>query len=246
MKKNRFPDFAIYYLFSLIFLFLFNLIFPLNIKAQEIQQAQSWDCLKPEQLSSQGGNPPSNALLKLTGNSFPNDKDVYIALCIPTKDKTICSTSSSKYDKELFGADFTSAISFYLEQSLERRAIENKDIEGAFSFQINPVITKPTEGKVTSMVTVYNPLGHIEYSFYGIQKIDMQEESTASKRTMQFNTFKPVMLSNNGSKCNNIVWDPYGRVFDSQSLEPIPNIGIKILNSITPEKLVQIPDNPQT
>ena len=47
------------------------------------------------------------------------------------------------------------------------------------------------------------------------------------------------------TKCVSIEWDPYGRVFDSQSLEPIPGVQVGLFDNLNPQQLTQTTNNPQ-
>ena len=92
-------------------------------------------------------------------------------------------------------------------------------------------------GPIGTVITLNNAYDHIPYQFYAFGQGGQEallgagraEGSDRSQQQGQINRFE-IDSESNISKCVTITWDPYGRVFDSQSLEPIPNIKINLLN----------------
>lgn len=210
-----------------------------------VKGAQDKICLKSDQ-NMTSTIPTKDAHFNLKGTGFGNANIVYAALCIPTADKTVCTTGDSGLDKEIFGADFTKDIQHMQadagtwSQSTTSYGIRNT---GDLSFQFTANKINPINGNVSTAVDMQNILGHFIYSFYGFYQLPTVLDSGAGGGDQQ-GTFT---FGDKGSNCESILWDPYGRIFDSQSLEPIPNVKIKVLSNITPaESLAQVYGNPQT
>lgn len=100
--------------------------------------------------------------------------------------------------------------------------------------------TKSQLGKVNASFAIGGLEGHVPYSVYGTWPYKPVEMGGAAGD--QQGTFTFLDQGN----CVSITWDPYGRVFDSQSLEPIPNVKIGLLDSLNPDSYSQIKSNPQT
>ncbi len=101
--------------------------------------------------------------------------------------------------------------------------------------------TKAQAGKVKASVTVNDLEQGVWYPFFGSwphEELPMGKAETQQQGTLTFE-------QQDSGKCNTIAWDPYGRVFDSQSLEPIPNVKVSVLDKINPDELTQIVNNPQ-
>ncbi len=96
----------------------------------------------------------------------------------------------------------------------------------------------PTSENVKTSVTLNNLNGHIPYAFYGTW---VQQPNIVGAGGQQQGTF-----TFEDTKCVSIEWDPYGRIFDSQSLEPIPGIQVGLFNDMDSRQLTQTANNPQT
>lgn len=99
--------------------------------------------------------------------------------------------------------------------------------------------TKSQLGNVNVSFAMGGLQGHVPYSIYGTWPFKQVEMGGASGD--QQGTFTFLDQGN----CVSITWDPYGRIFDSQSLEPIPNVKVGVFDSLNPETLSQVRDNPQ-
>jgi len=112
-----------------------------------------------------------------------------------------------------------------------------KNMNGNFHF---------APGVIDTTITLNNAYDHIPYQFYsfgqaGETAIGKGVEAEGYDRSQQQSQLTMVDFEATGniSKCVTITWDPYGRVFDSQSLEPIPNIMVNLLDeNKTPAKQI--------
>lgn len=236
------------FLVLLIFFFSTLSFFPQSIYAvtdanAEIKTAQNKICLKSDQ-DMTSTVPSAEGQFNLKGTGFQDADTVYVALCLPSAEKTVCSTGTPQLDKEIFGSDFTKDI-----QNLEADAgswggyqygLRNT---GNISFTVTPNKIKPTGGKIETNVSMSGVLGHFVFPFYGFFGMPSRVLELGSGGQQQGTfTFEGAT-----SECTSILWDPYGRIFDSQSLEPIPQVKVKALTQVSPlEKLAQTFGNPQT
>lgn len=219
--------------FTFIMFFLFVLsAYSQSVFAQEIKTSQSWNCLTAEDKGMGAGSPPATANLVLSGKGIETEGNVYTAICA----YSICTTTNAQIDKELFGVDNSSKFTQTIISTNE-----TANGHGAFSVGITPIKVKATGGKIKSQASFNNPYGHIPYAFYGIYE-KPEIILPMGQAGQQQGTFT---FDENGKKCTSIIWDPYGRVFDSQSLEPIPNVELRILDKLSPEHLAQAQNNPQ-
>ncbi len=188
--------------------------------------------------------PAQNVDVQVGGGGFGNAGDVYVALCLSGPDKTVCSTGDPALDNEIFGADFTLDIkNITASGGTWGSTVYDAQNTGNLSVQISPNKIVPSGGTISTNVHINNALGHFVYPFYGFYQAPAVTEATGTGGQKQ-GTFTFEGADKN---CVTILWDPYGRVFDSRSLEPIPNIQVKALTGISPvEKLAQIFGNPQS
>lgn len=101
-------------------------------------------------------------------------------------------------------------------------------------------------GLIETVITLNNAYDHIPYQFYAFGQAGQTvvdngggaEGDDRSQQQAQLTTFD-FEAEGNASQCVTITWDPYGRVFDSQSLEPIPGIKVNLLDeNKTPAKQI--------
>lgn len=241
--------FVVLYLISFLFVSPVTLTAVDQANNNEVRMAQKKICLKGAGTGDLGKTvsivPSTNMTVDLTGSGFGDANAVYVALCLPSDQKTVCTTGNPELDKEIFGADFSKDL-----QNLEADAGTWSGYKygtrntGSLSINILKNKIKPTGGKISTTVSINNALGHFVYPFYGFYQSPTIMLETGRAAGDQQGTFT---FDDMNSNCTSILWDPYGRIFDSQSLEPIPNVNIKVLTAITPtEKLAQIYGNPQS
>ncbi|MCM8788052.1 MAG: hypothetical protein NC935_08405 [Candidatus Omnitrophica bacterium] len=90
-------------------------------------------------------------------------------------------------------------------------------------------------GPIETTITLNNAYDHIPYQFYAFGRGGQNNLATGqiegeSRSQQQGQLTFNFGEEGNVSKCVTITWDPYGRVFDSQSLEPIANIKVNLLD----------------
>lgn len=181
---------------------------------------QVWRCLKGEQVGGRTRIPPPELDLTLTGAGYPSLVDIYVVLCVapmskkgePTQNYK-CTTGNTQYDRLIFNSNLTNSIS-------------------PLVFQV-PTGTSPPEkiqaqgDQVNTVVHMSNADGHVNYAYFGVT-VNEPQMIDGSANTIQYGTFR---FEQSPAGCLSMRWDPYGRVFDSQSLEPIAGVSVSLLNA---------------
>lgn len=143
-----------------------------------------------------------------------------------------CTTGNSQRDISYFGQDYTSAL-----QTVNIEGITPKNTTFSSSQLTDNFIPK---GKVTNLpVSLNNPNNHVYYAFYAVSSTGDKpvnkptdsvnptstetNENTQKLAENKYEFPEPNTTPTTGTKesCVDIAWDPYGRIFDGVSLEPI-------------------------
>jgi len=220
----------------LIIFLLALIIFPHNIHAAAtptpaslVQPSQTWKCLKgnASTFTFIVGSTPS-ITQPVQGEGFPNDKEVYLVACAPTVGGEVCTSGNKNIDLRLFNVDNT-----YIPVTFK---------EGASQVS--------SYGKVSATAIVSGTqTGSGRYDFYGIFEDAGKVIATDDEKAQQQQTI--IDFEGSASSCVSIAWanvnppeerkktpdedgsedDPYGVVFDSQSLEPLKNVTVAIYDS---------------
>ncbi|OGK41545.1 hypothetical protein A3A46_01140 [Candidatus Roizmanbacteria bacterium RIFCSPLOWO2_01_FULL_37_13] len=181
---------------------------------------QSWRCLTSTQVGERTAVPPPEVDVNITGAGFPSLHDIYTVLCVPGATKKNqpaanyqCTTGNSEFDQLVFNTDMTGTIA-------------------PLTFEV-PKGSNPSQtiqaigGNLDTVVHMRNADGHVNYAFFGVTINEPSLNSQDRGDTLQYGTFQ---FEQNPDQCVSIRWDPYGRIFDSQSLEPISNVRVSILD----------------
>ena len=224
-------------LFAIFFLFFISNKFTPSVQGQADPGAvaQLWRCLKAEQVGQKSRVPPPEVDVMLTGSGFPSLHDIFVVMCAAqTKDPKAptnyqCTTGNKEYDRLIFNANRVNSIA-PLAFEVPKGSIPNEKIQAAY-------------GKVDFVTRVSNAEGHRKYAFFGVTINEPKLVSEDQASSIQYATFQ---FEQDPAKCISIRWDPYGRVFDSQSLEPIARVRVSLLNRN--KQLIIMPGlfNPQT
>jgi len=183
------------------------------------------------------------------GTTIEPSAETYIVECIETQKDVagsqICTTGKSETDMKVFGEDNVAK----LELATENDRCEEEDptdcvsrhfeFEGMWAAGSGTVLTNPvqsdSQGKLNPQVLwqSYTPIG-LYRRFFALNYLpDVTAEPTAASgeaKTQQqgglgfFSSEGPSDMSN----CAKIAWDPFGRIFDSKSLEPIASARITL------------------
>jgi hypothetical protein len=181
--------------------------------------AQSWKCLKSEpytgSISADGSN--TDHQLSVSGFNFPNNKNIYIVGCALLNGSFQCTTGDDSLDSLLH----------------IHRAPEHE-----FAVAGGPIVIT-TDNSVAAIVRSHTETSTI-HTFFGVYSLGPDgNQNDQSGNSLQLGTFD-AQSKNVSYKCTGVRWDPYGRVFDNDSLEPIPGINVELLSAST-NKLVSLP-----
>lgn len=219
----------------LIFIFVFFIYFTsfLTISQAQEQKGQNWVCLQWEHYNGPikpGGK--EDHRLRLKGNEIPTNKDVYIVAMIGTKGYRF-TTGNDTYDKELgFGDNNYTFLSNSESSKIDEILPYIFIVDGGSKRRF-------TDGKI-DVVVASDSNKATDHRFFAVWDIDQLINDTAGTIKYGTATFKEDI-----TRCTEIHWDPLGRVFDAQSLEPLPQVELEILDYQTGLR-VPIPKNPKT
>lgn len=193
--------------------------------------SQTWRCLKWERYSGEikpGGI--NHHRVTLTGDGFPTNQDIYIVSCVDTADGLKCTTGSNDYDQTLgFGENNYTNLQ------------NSTTLPLPFGFIVDGGSKRTLpNGKLEAIAASWTKQS-TDHSFYAVWINDPSLINKDQSASLQYGTFQ---FRQDTSLCSAVRWDPYGRIFDSQSLEPLPNIVVSVLDQN--KNRVLIPNNPQT
>lgn len=225
---------------ALFICFLFIICIYLFLSPKTITQAsdagssnQNWQCLDTKQVGAH-----SVELLSKTSNQFPlPGSPIYIVECISTDSGNKCTTGQSSSDQELFGNNndfnFLTNSSKYLYKRVRFSGTTPMFSDYNGNLPSDPPIIWESQTKTTT--------GH---TFFGVGILPEIIQANQNP-SLQMGTF---YFPNSSESCSSIRWDPYGRIFDSKSLEPISNAIVTLYSKTgTVSTPVNIPGvtNPQ-
>jgi len=216
--------------------------------------SQTWTCMRGEPQGITFNSVTNTTLTEeLYADGYTMNGDAYIVSCVGTVAGGVCTTGNSAYDKLIFNADNTAAFPYPV------------TITGGSKQKI-----ELGKLKATATVTTQGLTGGL--TFYGVtigddallvgkgpaQKlgtVPFSELVTTKCVSISWNTVFPPPAPSL-SECHDS-WeneqtdfcrknDPFGIVFDSQSLEPLPNIQVTIFDKNKNKYFTPGLTNPQT
>lgn len=157
----------------------------------------------------------------LTGTGLPIGKKIYIVGITQSKAGRIITTGNQAADQELapFGAKYVAGVMQYLEGS--------------------PTMTTQ-DGNihvVLGAVPTYQPARHTPAQFFAVFPREPKptsapgEGGTIGGLQQGPLTLEQIFAPGSTQDCASIAWDPEGRVFDANTLEPMENVKVTLLNS---------------
>lgn len=209
----------------LLILFLFA-SFPVFAQSQ---LSQRWVCLRSQVCSDPASKCSGKGVLghrailsaKEDAKPFPN-KDTYIVECLATTSGQVCTTGNTNTDIVIYGKDNTAGL----------KTSDDYQFQGIFKSDGVTSASAFLKSKASGDI---DPLEWQSYSkgnarkFLALNFFDPNGGTgTMGKGGEQQGTFS-FETQSNLKDCVSISWDPYGRVFDSQSLEPIPEVSVELL-----------------
>lgn len=232
------------YFYYLVIICIQFFLASLPVFADSAQPSQRWVCLQvdwcldkvafeqgkilPNPLCAPGadGKPaPNGHRVRLTAKNdakpLPNNP-TYIVECLATSNGQVCTTGIVAGDMKIYGKDNTAALNktddYQFQGMFKTDGITNEanPVKSLENGNINPVEWQSySKGNARKFFALnfFDPAGGNDLAGLGAQQ----------QGTFSFET------QSNLKDCVSISWDPYGRVFDSRSLEPIPNGSVDLL-----------------
>ncbi len=229
----------------IFFVFLFFGSTKVSAQTPPAQGSEIWRCLRGDNKTFQftgAGNTTFSQDLYADG--FPLGSEVYIVSCTGTSDGSSCTTGNPDYDRLLFNYDNTTTFPYKVEVTGGSR-------QAADMGRLHATVTISTEGLVGGMVFFGVTVGEVptDQGNGPGQKLSVfsfSDPVTTNCVNISWNTVFPppppppppppggtnsVLEQYPCLQKHTCRWDPFGIVFDSQSLEPLPNVKITILDS---------------
>lgn len=226
-------------------LFLGSLVFGAAPTVIKSKPAMQWHCLqtlyctKPGANCAIGGDAAKNPVLghraKLT--TKPTDlparnQQTGVFDCIGTKEGNICTSGDGNFDTQMLGYNGVVLLN----------QLYNYEFQGLFRSADGSKVS-PKEIVSNSSGKLSLKTGTNQYQL--IEPLEMQDYTKISlpRKWLALNLVSPEVLSTGGQggeqqgtftfegalgRCASISWDPYGIVFDSQSLEPVAGINVTL------------------
>ncbi len=227
---------------TLLFFFVFFLIsnkFVGSVQAATTDK-QTWRCLKATQDGGKSQTPPPDVDIVLTGSGLPSNFPIYIVMTVPPKSKagetpdqsrTIQSTGNGDFDQKIFNLSDANK-----NQYVDKLAALGLEVKVPFDATGANQTVQTTDGNLSVKIHLKNADGHVNYAFFAVTINEPTNSgptlaSNQTGNTLQYGTFNFTSADNGDpQKCISIRWDPYGRVFDSVSLEPMLGVKVTLLD----------------
>ncbi|MCL4363757.1 hypothetical protein M1328_00795 [Patescibacteria group bacterium] len=225
-----------------LLLFFFLALAPLFLHVNAQQASQRWVCLNADRADVHAATltvDPGHALLA--------NSPTYIVECVamtgtqPQANQPNCTTGNSALDKAIFNRDNYSLMAGPPASKANPNANGyNYGFESATVFS-DPKVPEPLKSGAGG-VTLVNVAGQEMSSFvWRSHSIDVDRRwlalnymppttggGTGNATSQQLGDFT-FDAAINKSSCTKINWDPYGRVFDSSTLDPVSGATVTLL-----------------
>ncbi len=250
-------------IFTLLF-FVF-LSFPGLVSAQSL--SERWVCLNAVRCDKFkackdlgfSGNSHIAYLTLPTGISLSKGSTTYIVECIATDAGQVCTTGNSTTDLTVYGQDNYTTLANLMEYNFEflKTVSDKKDLSNPFTSNsdgsMNPIVWKDSTKK--NQTRQWLALNYIEPEPTTSTASAMAGAAGALQQGTLAFSINDALGAGSDESCVTISWDPYGRVFDAQTLEPVSGstVNLSIKRSDGTYSLVTTADvvggniiNPQT
>lgn len=190
------------------------------------KQSQRLVCLQAVQCNTPGANCLENdshrARLTMLQKSpaVPNEK-TYILECVSSPKGLLCTTGNADAHTQLGWESNLAELKSNVDYSFE--GIYKAD--GTQINQLNNPLVSNTQGTIDAVEWKSSTGNATYHTFYALNFYEpkvIQGEETSSQQQSTFELIQDT------SDCVSLRWDPYGIVFDSQTLEPIPRVRISL------------------
>lgn len=210
---------------------------PVTIKSKPAMQ---WHCLQSVVCSAKGANcasgegvvPGHRAKLTTKSTDLPaRNSQTGVFVCVGTKQGNICTSGDGKFDSNMLGYDGVAKLG----------QVVGYKFQGLFTSKTTPV--EPSSIYANNSRKLSLKTGTNTYKI--IEPLEMQDYTPSGlpRKWLALNLITPEVLSVGGQggeqqgtftfegalgRCTSISWDPYGIIFDSQSLEPVEGVKVTL------------------
>src|SRR3989338_8339317 len=166
--------------------------------------------------------------INLVGNCESDLGFCYISTCITTADDTRCTTGNNTYDEVIgYGKNNYTSLQAKIPY---------------FFFEVIPYAKYQSTGNVNVDAKILAEPS-LQWSFFAIGQRTTKVSNPGDSNALEYGTFE----FEGEEQCMTYRADPYGVVFDSQSLEPLPDVTVTLLgDSKNVYKLEGVPNPVQT
>lgn len=212
------------YLFGVFLTLLLSLAVTSSASAQAL--SQRWMCLDAHYCSDDSagcagvGNRWHRARLttKEGAEALPNS-DTYVVECFTVNNQVLCTTGNEAGDTKVFGASNLTKLNSAI----------NYQFEGMFKSDGQTAAPNPTKADATGKIgsvewqsfSKYTARKFLAVNFFSGENAQPGSAGGQQQGTLEFEVAK--------SDCVAINWDPFGRVFDAQTLEPIKGAVVTLM-----------------
>ncbi|MDO8610632.1 MAG: hypothetical protein Q7R95_08860 [bacterium] len=188
---------------------------------------------------------------KATDLPSPN-VPVYVMVCFATVEGSVCTTGNGAVDLKVLGYDGEAKLITLVDYEYQGVFQSGSAVTQQVNLNLQPTTTDNVGVAPFIPIDLKNDLGSFRTNDRGkitlngkiIEPLEMQDYTPKAEMrkwvTLDFGTPLDIPVGKGGvqqgtftfdgalSKCTAIGWDPYGIVFDSQSLEPVSGIKISL------------------
>ncbi len=229
--------------FFLTVFFCFVFVFKVSAQSNLAQDSQSWKCLRgDEKTFTFNGANNATVTEDWYADGYQFDNDAYIVSCVGTDAGGVCSTSNADYDELIFRNDNTKLFPYSV---VVKDGAKHKIVLGKLRVTATVTTAGLTGGMAFYSVTLNDLQGALGTGVgQKLSTFPFGEGSFTKCVTISWTTILPtptpvpvVVNNGGGNECRgngcddnraHRRWDPFGIVFDSQSLEPMANIKVTI------------------
>lgn len=176
---------------------------------------QADHCLKPESNCSAAakGNGHKAKLSAKPGFEPLVGQPTYVVVCIGTDNGQVCTSGNAATDNQVYGKDNVSTLSPL-----------GFKFEGLFKADGTTAVANPADWSGPYEWGDSLDHGHM-HTWFALNYWDPQKAATGGEGGQQQGTFD---FETAQKDCVKINWDPYGRVFDAGTLEPVNGASVTL------------------
>lgn len=203
-------------LVSLTVLSLFlNIVSVTNAQEEsEAAQTKRWFCLEADRSAVHGAKLFVKDNAAAGEKPLPNHETIVVE-CIASDEGQKCTTGNGTLDNNLYGGSQMGGLGYKFQgMTYEDGSTATNPIPGNSTGSFRPVLWNDATDS-----------SH-ERRWLGLNLVDPKPDVDMGQGGEQLGTFDFEFAL---KKCATIAWDPYGRIFDSQNLEPVAGASVTLL-----------------